>query len=301
LSPALGLAQELRLTLAPVEPGPKAGAPPAPAYSLPQTKAWPREALPGKTSMMDELEQDIDKAAEMLRQAKAVVALTGAGVSAESGVPTFRGKEGLWEKFDPSTLEIGNFMKNPLRTWQVLRALFEGSLGQVRPNAAHEFLARLETQGKLLGIVTQNIDGLHQKAGSRVVHEFHGSMEWLVAPRSGHRYLAKDFDLGQLPPICPKSGEALKPDFVFFGEAIPAAAIRGAQELLTRADLLLVVGTAGVVWPASELPRLAKLGGARIIEINPESAMTRELGINDLWLRGPAGELCARLSEKLWP
>lgn len=230
----------------------------------------------------------------MLAEANMTVALTGAGISVESGIPPFRGKGGLWEKFDPMTFaHIDAFRQDPGRVWKVLLKTLSDTLASARPNKAHKGLAELERRGCLRAVITQNIDGLHQEAGSREVIEFHGSM-------ASHRCLECDqgtptetIDLGQLPPRC-GCGGILRPEIVFFGEAIPMVALYNSEQLARMCDAILVVGTSATVEPAASIPHIAKDHGARVIEINPEpTPLTRS--ISDVSLMGPAGEMVSAL------
>ncbi|WP_292663019.1 NAD-dependent deacylase [Nitratifractor sp.] len=240
---------------------------------------------------------DYDTAARWIAESRNAAAFTGAGISVESGIPTFRGPEGLWSRYDPKVLDLGYFYEHPAECWKVIKEIFYDYMGaKARPNAAHKLLAELEKQGKLRGVITQNIDNLHQEAGSRNVVEFHGTAQTLLCTECGDRTPFTEHDLSQLPPRCKKCGGLLKPDFIFFGEGIPPQAYRDAMALAEEADLLLVIGTTGEVMPASMIPYEAKQ--AKIIEINVEpSAYTENL--TDLFLRSPATEAARELAERL--
>jgi NAD-dependent deacetylase len=210
-----------------------------------------------------------EKVAELLRSSRLAVALTGAGLSVESGIPAFRGSQGLWDRYDPlEYAHIEAFRADPKKVWEMLAEL-GGLVERAQPNAAHRGLARLEEMGYLRAVITQNIDALHQRAGSREVIEFHGNGQRLICLGCGRRYAQDAVALGTLPPRCSCRG-VLKPDVVFFGEPIPTEASEKALAYCRRCDLLLVIGTSAVVAPASHLPLIAKQQGARVVEINLE-------------------------------
>jgi NAD-dependent deacetylase len=211
----------------------------------------------------------IREAARLIRSAKHLTAFTGAGISVESGIPPFRGPGGLWTKYDPRLLELSYFLNHPEVSWPVLKEIFYDHFGAARPNRAHEVLAAWEARGLLKTVITQNIDNLHFDAGSRNVVEFHGSSRTLVCLACGARHPANPELLRTLPPRC-GCGGALKPDFVFFGEDIPRAALAAAEEAADRTDCMLVVGSTGEVYPAALVPRRGKEHGAALIEINPD-------------------------------
>ena len=223
------------------------------------------------------MDERCEKAADTLRHARNAVAFTGAGISVESGIPPFRGPTGLWSRYSPEILEIGFFMRHPEQSWKSIREIFYDFMQHTRPNAGHKFLAWLEARGRLQGIVTQNIDNLHQSAGSRNVVEFHGSAGRLECTRCRSLFAASDVDLQPPVPECPKCGGLLKPDFVFFGEPIPPQAYEKAVALCRSADCMLIIGTTGEIMPASRLPYLAP-EACTVIEINIEpSAYTETL------------------------
>jgi NAD-dependent deacetylase len=261
--------------------------------------------------MSESVESALSSAAKIIRNGKHVIAFTGAGISVESGVPTFRGTGGLWESMDPGLLQIDRFNADPEASWLAIRELFykarpDGS--RPAPNAAHRVLAEWERDGILAFLVTQNIDGLHSVAGSRNVAEFHGSIRELLCVRCGSRVPATDAALAaglldELPPRCSAPGSGgrpcgglLKPDFVFFGEGIPQEAYRSAFAAASSADVCLVVGSTGVVYPAAEIPVLAKRAGAKVIEIDPGDTEFSQ-AISDIHLRLGASEALSRLDE----
>ncbi len=239
----------------------------------------------------------LQAAAELLASARHLAAFTGAGISVESGIPPFRGPGGLWERHDPRLLELDYFRLHPLECWELLRELFYDHLSEAQPNEAHRVLARWEARGLLKAVITQNIDNLHVLAGSREVIEFHGNTRNLSCLRCGQSTAAGSVDLLQLPPRC-ACGGVLKPDVVFFGENIPQSARLAAEEAIDRADLLLVIGSTGEVYPAASLPYRAAERGARIIEINPlPSCFTT--GLRTLFLGLPAGQALSDLDRAL--
>jgi NAD-dependent deacetylase len=240
---------------------------------------------------------EYEKSAEWIAGAKRAVAFTGAGISVESGIPTFRGPDGLWSRYDPEVLDLGYFHRHPLDSWLVIKEIFYDYMGsKARPNAAHRFLAELERIGILQGVITQNIDNLHQEAGSRKVVEFHGTAQRLECTACRKKWEFEESLLEKLPPACPDCGGLLKPDFIFFGEAIPPDAYRESLELCRDADLLIIIGTTGEVMPASMIP--FEVQGAKVIEINVEpSRYTEEL--SDIFLQDRATVAAKRLAERL--
>jgi len=239
----------------------------------------------------------IQRAADILANARSVVALTGAGISVESGIPPFRGKGGLWEKIDPmSVAHIDAFMEDPTRVWQLLIKDMKTILDQARPNPGHTGLVALERLGRLQTIITQNVDGLHQMAGSRDVIEFHGSFAWQRCIACGQSLRTSAVDLAEIPPRCGHCGGILRPECVFFGEMIPHDALMRSQRASAACEAMLVVGTSATVQPAATMPFIAKDNGATIVEINPE-ATPLTARIIDLPLLGRAAEVVPRLVE----
>jgi NAD-dependent deacetylase len=242
-------------------------------------------------------ESRIASAASLIRGSAYLTAFTGAGISVESGVPPFRGEGGLWSSYDPRLLEIGFFKSDPEASWKCIREIFYRNFAGAVPNTAHLFLADLERRGVLKFLVTQNIDDLHYQAGSRNVAEFHGNSRLLACLKCGARSEARSVSLETLPPRCPCGG-IYKPDFVFFGEGIPPAAYEAAVAAARKTDVMLVIGSTGEVFPAAEIPGIAKRSGAAIIEINPEpSGFT--FSVTDVFIRGKAAATAARLGELL--
>jgi NAD-dependent deacetylase len=245
-----------------------------------------------------EIGEQIKQAAKLILRSGPVVALTGAGISVESGIPAFRGSQGLWSKYDPMEYaSIEGFLADPGKVWQMLLEL-DNAVRSASPNPAHVALARLEEMGKLELVITQNIDGLHQSAGSRQVAELHGSGRTLSCLICREQVNRRDIQLGpELPPRCPCGG-VLKPDLVFFGEALPMQTFTKAMSAAAGCSLMLVVGTSAVVAPASELPHLAKQSGANILEVNLEPSLLSH-SISDLVLQGPAAEVMTQLMHEL--
>ena len=218
-----------------------------------------------------------------------VTVLTGSGISVSSGIMPFRGKGGLWEKYNPEEVaHIENFKRNPRYSWTMLKEMVE-VVDKALPNPAHISLAKMEAGGFVQGVITQNIDGLHQKAGSKTVIEFHGNTSRLSCLGCAARYPAREIDLNILPPYCPRCKGLLKPDAVFFGEPIPQAALWQAQINAQQCRVMLIIGTSGVVEPVASLPLVAKGNGAYIIEINPEPSFLTSRA-TDLFLQGKAEE-----------
>ncbi len=228
-----------------------------------------------------------------------VVALTGAGISVESGIPAFRGSQGLWEKYDPEEYAtLHAFVRSPEKVWEMLSEMAAVCGGAV-PNAAHAGLSGLEKIGIVRAVITQNVDGLHQAAGSRRVIEYHGSMEELLCIYCWKRYPTRDLWTPGTVPRC-ECGRILKPNIVLFGEPIPWLAQEQAEEEARTCGVLLVIGTSAQVSPACDIPRIAKESGASVVEINPEpTALTGS--VTDIHLPGKASEILPGLLKELSP
>jgi len=240
----------------------------------------------------------IQKAAADLAQAKMVSALTGAGASIESGIPPFRGKGGLWEKYDPMEVaHIDSFIQDPVKVWNLLIKDMKDIVDQAQPNDCHKGLARLEELGKLQTIITQNIDGLHQMAGNTDVIEFHGTFAWQRCMECNTHIETRRVDISEIPPHC-QCGGILRPNAVFFGELIPQEALWRSRQVATDSDVMLVIGTSAVVQPAALMPVVAKESGATVIEINPESTVLTN-DISDYLIKGPAGDTINRIMANL--
>jgi NAD-dependent deacetylase len=231
----------------------------------------------------------IKRVAKDLAAAENVVALTGAGISIESGIPPFRGKGGLWERYDPMEFAIDALMRDPAKVWKLFVKELKEPLDRAKPNEGHKGLVKLEARDKLKTIITQNIDGLHQAAGNTDVIEYHGTFAWQRCMDCLKKYETRKVDISEIPPRC-ECGGILRPNIVFFGETIPAEALWRSRQAATDCDLMLVVGTSAVVQPAAMIPIIAKENGAKIVEINPErTPLTVE--VSDYLIMGEAGEV----------
>jgi len=240
------------------------------------------------------MKTDLLRVVELIKNSKSMIAFTGAGISVESGIPPFRGPDGLWSKYDPKCLDLDFFHAHPKESWTAIKSIFYDFFGKAKFNEGHRVLADLEREGLLKAIVTQNIDNLHQMAGSRQVFEFHGNSQRMICPRCKKICLPQEVNLDDLPPCCKNDGEVLKPDFVFFGEGIPEEAYSKSLLAAQKADVVLIIGTTGEVMPAAMIPTEAKRAGATIIEINTESSNYTNQ-ITDIFLEGKASEVLLEL------
>jgi len=243
------------------------------------------------------VEHLIKKAARDLVDVDNAVALTGAGISIESGIPPFRGKGGLWERIDPMMAHIDTFLNDPEKVWRVLMNEMKDVIDMARPNDAHLGLYRLEELGILKTIITQNVDGLHQMAGSRDVIEFHGSFAWQRCMECDSRCETRDVDMTQIPPRC-LCGGIYRPDCVFFGEQIPPRYFQRSQQAASGCEVMLVVGTSAIIQPACLMPMTAAESGAKVIEINPDSTPLTN-SVSDYLIRGPAGPILNRIVDEI--
>jgi NAD-dependent deacetylase len=247
----------------------------------------------------EEINAAIERATEILVAARSVVALTGAGISVSSGIPAFRGAQGLWERYDPDEYaHIDAFRAAPEKVWGMLGEMYAVIAGAA-PSLAHRALAQLEAAGRLRGIITANVDGLHQAAGSRRVIEYHGSFRQLVCLNCGRYY---DIAACVLPPAgiprCESCATVLKPKVVFFGEAIPSVAQQDAVTAAATADAMLVIGTSAVVHPISDLPALTARGGGTVIEVNlVPTALSRRVARISIF--APADEVLSEITRRL--
>jgi NAD-dependent deacetylase len=231
---------------------------------------------------------EIREASALVRKSNFLIALTGAGISVESGIPDFRSRGGLWDRFDPALYaHIDQFMENPYRVWEMFFEMMATVRGAA-PNDAHAALAELERRGLLKAVITQNIDGLHRAAGSVNLIEFHGNLDRFDCVKCGSRYPRREYSFpeGEVP-LCFQCGFPLKPSVVLFGESVPARAMLEGRMFASSADVILVVGTSASVYPAAEIPQLAKQHGARIIEINREPTGLTNY-ITDIFVQGNA-------------
>ncbi len=242
------------------------------------------------------MESAIHQAAEILVRSKKTLALTGAGVSVESGIPDFRSPGGLWTIYDPAEYAtISAFRATPEKVWKMLREMAK-LVDEARPNRCHTGMAALEQMGFLHHIITQNVDNLHQSAGSKDVIEYHGNSSSLICPNCRKRYQSKEKS-GDFPPKC-VCGNILKPEVIFFGEAIPEKALSRSFVLATQAQALIIVGTSATVSPANTIPAIAKRGGAKLIEINLERTHLTHT-VTDVFLEGDAGTIMTSLVESV--
>jgi len=247
---------------------------------------------------MSTLNNNINKAVELLKDSKYTTAFTGAGISVESGIPPFRGETGLWSRYDPIVLDIDYFKSNSLESWRVIKEIFYDFFGKAKPNDAHIALAQMEKAGLLQNIITQNIDNLHQAGGSKIIYEFHGNSHTLVCTGCSKKYGISDIDFNSLPIKCTLCNSLVKPDFIFFGEGIPPEAYQKSIEAAEKADIFLVIGTTGEIMPASQIPHIAKANKAIIIEINPDQSNFTN-SITDIFLQGKATDIMKKLIYKL--
>jgi NAD-dependent deacetylase len=235
---------------------------------------------------------------ERFREAWAVAVLTGAGISAESGVPTFRGGGGaaVWRGMPVEKIATPQMWRaDPVTFWQWY-AYRREVIERAEPNSAHRAIAAWERQFERLTVITQNVDGLHQRAGSRNVLELHGSLWRVRCPQCGLKMEDRRVPLPEIPPRCPSCGGIVRPDVVLFGEAVPEAVFSQAVAATATCDLFLVVGTSAVVYPAAALPALAKQNRAFVIEVNPETTPVTEIA--DVTILGRAGEILPRFSPE---
>ena len=239
----------------------------------------------------------VERLAELLEGRRPCVVLTGAGISTESGIPDFRSAEGIWARYDPAEVaHIDAFRRNPARVWEFF-ALRLDALAHAEPNEGHRALVELEQQGRIRAVITQNVDGLHQRAGSLEVVEVHGSLREAECVHCGVRVPMADA-LAELPlPPCPECGEVLKPGVVMFGELLPAQAIERAQELAAEADVLLVVGSSLEVHQVAALPGETLAAGGVLAIVNRGGTPWDSRA--DLVLEGAAGETLRALAAAL--
>jgi len=236
-------------------------------------------------------------ASRWIKDSKHTVAFTGAGISVESGIPPFRGENGLWTKYNPIFLDTQYFVTNPEKSWALIKEIFYDFFGKAKPNKGHYALAEIEKKNYLKSIITQNIDNLHQLAGSKNVIEFHGTSRTLTCMDCHKKFDAKNLT-ETIPPRCPECKGLLKPDFVFFGEPIPTEAHNNSITEATLADVFILIGTTGEIMPASTIPFIAAKNNAKFIEINIEKS-NYSTTIVDLFLKGKASVVLGKLLELL--
>lgn len=240
-----------------------------------------------------------DELIQRLRTAEHITVLSGAGISAESGVPTFRDAQtGLWAQYDPQELATPKaFERNPRLVWEWY-AWRRKLVAETTPNQGHLALAMMEKWVPNVTVITQNIDSLHQRAGSAIVIELHGNLARVKCLEEG-RIVEKWDESEDLPPRCPFCGAYLRPDVVWFGEMLPPHALNQAMEAARGADVFLTIGTSGIVQPAASLPLLAIDAGALAVEINPsETPLTQWMNYS---IQGNAGKVLPALISAAWP
>lgn len=240
---------------------------------------------------------EISALAQAVTDADAVVAFTGAGVSTASGIPDFRSEGGIWDRYDPSEFHYSKFKADPAAFWEKRIDLYEELFdGDVEPNPAHEALAALESASHLETVITQNVDGLHDTAGSSTV-ELHGNGQRVACEscdRTEPLELAEgQIENGQLPPECPTCGGVLKPDTVLFGEQLPRVALQRAKQYARDAGVFLAVGSSLTVEPAASLPRIANRTGAELAIVNLEQTPVSETATFDI--RGDVTEVLPQI------
>lgn len=255
--------------------------------------------------METERAQAIEEAAWLIAAAKHVVALVGAGMSAESGVPTFRGPDGVWTKHGEPDVsrDYDAFRSDPKRWWERRiegagrLADFAAALDAARPNRGHIALREMEEDGWLGHIITQNIDNLHQRAGSVRITEIHGNRTKLRCTSCGNRWPLDEFPIDELPPHCPDCRGIVKGDTVMFGEPIPKDALDACVDETWKCDVMLLIGTSAVVYPAAQFPLDVRRLGGRLIEINPNETPLTALA--EVVVRAPSGEALPRIVARL--
>jgi len=247
---------------------------------------------------------EIELLADLIIQAKKVIVFTGAGVSTESGIPDFRSPGGIWSKYDPDEFTYQKFVSSPEARRKQWKMLTEGGLlVEAEPNPAHYAIAELDKLGKLDCAITQNVDNLHQKAGvsDDKVFELHGNMRWVVCLNCRRRFPMKEvlqrIEEGTEVPDCPDCHGILKPDGVFFGEALPQRTLTEATRHSQNCDLFIVIGSTLVVYPAAYMPTYAKNAGAKLAIINlTPTPLDRQATVV---IRGKAGEITSKVMEKV--
>jgi NAD-dependent deacetylase len=247
------------------------------------------------------INEKIRKATEIIKNSNYIVVFSGAGISTESGIDDFRSPGGLWERYDPSTYASYHyFLEDPTLFWKMQKEVDE-LIDEANPNQAHLVIAELEKMGKIKAIITQNIDMLHQKAGSgkygAKIYQLHGEYGKLHCVKCN-----KEFEFGEIDtknveyPVCECSGY-IKPKVVLFGESLPYGVLEGAMYECCQADCLIIVGSSLLIYPANQMPLIAKQYGSQLILINRENTIMNDLA--DIFLKGSAGEIFTELIKEL--
>lgn len=256
------------------------------------------------TELKDKLNEELDDASNLLIASKYAIGLTGAGVSVESGIPPFRGPGGIWTRYgEPPMDGYQRFLADPKGWWEnILKKTTEKSIGELtskiwdaKPNPGHYALAELEEMKILKCLITQNIDDLHRKAGSKNLAEIHGNINKLRCISCNKRWNRDELEIKEIPPRCPECNGLVKTDTVFFGEPIPHDVLAKCQMETTKCDCMLLVGSTATVYPAASFPKLAKRRGAALIEVNLYESELSDLC--DVILRGPSGKILPLLVE----
>jgi NAD-dependent deacetylase len=242
-------------------------------------------------------EHQVEEVVEFLAGAGRVAVLTGAGISAESGVPTFRGKDGLWKQYKAETLATPEaFERDPKLVWEWYDWR-RGLIAPVEPNAGHRVIAGWESLFGEMAVITQNVDGLHAKAGSQNVVELHGNIWKLRCTREGTVEEVRDNPLPHIPPVCPNCGSLFRPHIVWFGESLDPVVLDRAYDLSQSCQVMFVIGTSAVVHPAASLPYAAARAGAKIVEVNLEPTPLTPHA--NFFFPGKAGEILPVLDRQL--
>jgi len=244
-----------------------------------------------------DIREKLQRAAQLLSQADHIIAFTGSGISSESGIPTFRGKDGLWKQFKAQDLATpGAFSSNPKLVWEWYDWR-RNIIADKKPNPGHKILAEWNDLFSSLYVITQNIDGLHQKAGSENIIELHGNIWKLRCTKEGTVTEDHSCPLKEIPPICKKCGALMRPHVVWFGESLDTELLSEAVKMCSKADLMLAIGTSSLVYPAASIPMTAAESGVKVIEINPESTPLTPRA--DTSIRGKAGDVLPGISDIL--